>query len=156
MWRLAEAGDDEVIARMCLALNQEDPGNTPVSRDQTLHTLEVLRKEPWRGRAVVAEIGGRIVGYALLIAFWSNEFGGEICVIDELYVEPDSRRQGLATSLVETIRDSDRLGWGRASAIALEVSRNNGVGRRFFEGRGFAGGNTALYLPRPSRRGGPG
>jgi GNAT superfamily N-acetyltransferase len=62
-------------------------------------TLAKLRKEPNRGRAVVCDMDGRAVGYALLISFWSNELGGEVCTIDEVFVAPEYRGRGLDTTL---------------------------------------------------------
>src|SRR5260370_18868596 len=99
MWRLATASDDEAIVSMCVALNAEDPGPNPVQSQHVRRTLAKLREEPNRGRAVVCDFEGRTVGYALLISFWSNELGGEVCNIDELFVAPQYRGRGLATAL---------------------------------------------------------
>ncbi|MBN2438749.1 MAG: GNAT family N-acetyltransferase [Deltaproteobacteria bacterium] len=146
--------DDDAIARMCLALNEEDPGDAPVRREQVLQTLNVLRKEPARGKAVVAEIDGQVVGYALLISFWSNELGGEVCVVDELYVAPTHRRRGIGTKLLHTLRDGDGLWPERAAAIGLEVTPTNVRARQLFSGLGFTGSNTAMHLARrPTKRG---
>lgn len=151
-WRRAIAADDEAIVAMCLALNRVDPGTRPVSRGQVLRTLEVLRAEPSRGHAVVAELNGQIVGYALLIAFWSNELGGELCVVDEIYVLEAFRRRGLVTELITALRDSDTL-WSReAVAIGLEVSPSNAVARSLFQKLGFTGKNLSLHLPRATDR----
>ena len=76
---------------MCMALNAEDPGPTPVRPKQVRCTLAKLREDANRGRAVVCDVESRTVGYALLIPFWSNELGGEVCNIDELFVAPESR-----------------------------------------------------------------
>jgi hypothetical protein len=46
---------------------------------------------------VVCDVERRTVGYALLISFWSNELGGEVCNIDELFVAPVYRRRILQT-----------------------------------------------------------
>src|SRR5262249_14368159 len=102
MWRPAKPDEDEAIVAMCLALNAEDPGE-PVTADQVRRTLAAFRAEPVRGRAVVAEVGAEVVGYALLVSFWSNEWGGEICAIDELYVAPAHRAQGIGTRLFEAV-----------------------------------------------------
>jgi hypothetical protein len=88
MWRLATAPDDEPIVSMCMALNTEDPGPNPVQPQQVRRTLAKLREEPNRCRAVICDVEGRTVGYALLISVWSNELGGEVCNIDELFVAP--------------------------------------------------------------------
>ncbi|MBN1193613.1 MAG: GNAT family N-acetyltransferase [Coriobacteriia bacterium] len=147
-WRPAEPSDDDAIARMCLALNAEDPGDTPVAGEQVHRTLEVLRGEPARGKTVVAEIDGQAVGYALLISFWSNELGGEVCIVDELYIVPAFRRRGLAGQLLDSLRDSAELWPATAVAIGLEVSPGNTTARRLFIRHGFVGANTAMHLRR--------
>lgn len=148
MWRLARPADDPAIVRMFLALNAEDPGDVPVGPQQVAHTLAVLRAEPMRGRAVVAEVDSQVVGYALLIAFWSNERGGEVCILDELYLVPGQRGRGLGQMLIDSLRDSDTFLPGPAVAIGLEVSPGNAKARRFFQRCGFVGGNTAMHLAR--------
>lgn len=147
-WRFAEPSDDQHIVEMCLALNAEEPGDTPVPPESVYKTLQVLREEPARGKSVVAEIDGRVVGYALLISFWSNELGGEVCVVDELYVIPTFRRRGLAKQLLESLRDRCELWQATAVAIGLEVSPTNTAARRLFMRGGFVGANTAMHVKR--------
>jgi hypothetical protein len=73
MWRVATPSDDEAVVSMCIELNAEDPGPTPVRPQQVRCTLAKLLEDANRGRAVVCDVEGRTVGYALLIPFWSNE-----------------------------------------------------------------------------------
>src|SRR5437016_4012748 len=96
MWRPATSADDDEIIRMALALYEEDPSPDPVPAEQTRRTLAVLQSEPARGRVVVLEIAGALAGYAFLIAYWSNELGGEVAVIDELFVDREHRGMGHA------------------------------------------------------------
>src|SRR5579862_851219 len=98
MWRMAQPADDQTIIEMCLQFYSEDPGLEPVTAEHMRRTLETLRREPSRGRAVVLEVDGQTVGYSLLIAFWSNEFGGDVCEIDELFVAPSHRGVGHGTA----------------------------------------------------------
>ena len=121
MWRVATASDDETIVTMCVTLNAEDPGPKPVEPQQVRRTLAKLRDEPNRGHAVVFDVEGRAVGYALLISFWSNELGGEVCNIDELFVIPDYRGHGLATSLFDRLANAKPTLWPIRPA-ALEPS----------------------------------
>jgi ribosomal protein S18 acetylase RimI-like enzyme len=152
MWRLAAVADDESIISMCMALNAEDPGPAPMHRSQVRRTLAKLRAEPHRGRALVCEINGLPAGYALLISFWSNELGGEVCTIDELFVAPAYRRHGLATSLFTVLTSSEQSLWpARPVALALEVSRTNGRAMALYERLGFLGNNLAMRLPLPNK-----
>jgi len=144
MWRLASAVNDEAIVRMRLALNAEDPGLAPVSAENPRRTLQTLCEMPLRGRAVVLELEGGVCGYALLIACWSNQLGAEICVMDEMYVEPDHRGQGHATRLIDDLATGAVLWASNAAALALEVSPGNQRARRLDESMGFRARNLAI------------
>jgi ribosomal protein S18 acetylase RimI-like enzyme len=138
MWRPARTEDDPEIVRMCLELNREDPGDGPVPAAQVQATLAALRAEPVRGRAVVLEERGRVEGYALLVSFWSNELGGEVCNVDELYVAPGARRRGHARALLEALGSGSPL-WPRSPvAVELEVSPANAGAGALYAGLGFA------------------
>jgi GNAT superfamily N-acetyltransferase len=148
MWRVAMISDDEAIVSMCMALNAEDPGPAPVRPDQMRRTLIKLREEPNRGRAVVCEVDGRAAGYALLISFWSNELGGDVCNIDELFVAPEYRGRGLATALFEQLSDRGQSLWPvRPAALALEVTPQNERARTLYERMGFRGKDVAMRRP---------
>ena len=148
MWRLATTSDDEHIVAMCMALNADDPGPVPVHPQQVRRTLVRLREEPHRGSAVVCEVDGHPVGYALLISFWSNELGGEVCNIDELFVAPEYRGRGLATDLFTMLAGSEQSLWpARPAALALEVSPQNERARALYGRFGFRGNNLAMRRP---------
>jgi ribosomal protein S18 acetylase RimI-like enzyme len=151
MWRVATASDDEAIVSMCMALNSEDPGPTPVQPEQVRCTLAKLREQPNRGRAVVCDMDGRTVGYALLISFWSNELGGEVCNIDELFVATEYRGCGLATTFFQGLADGGQSLWPiKPAALALEVTPQNERAIALYERLGFQGKNRAMRRPLPN------
>jgi ribosomal protein S18 acetylase RimI-like enzyme len=144
VWRIADSAEDETIVRMCLALNAEDPGHDPVPAENTRRTLLALREAPLRGLAILLECDGRPCGYALLISFWSNELGGEVCSIDELYVAPEQRGRGYATRLIGDLA-AGSAPWAReAVALTLEVTPANARARRLYERLGFRARNLAM------------
>jgi GNAT superfamily N-acetyltransferase len=136
MWRLARESDDASVVEMCLGLYREDPGSSVVDARQMRQTLATLRREPWRGRVVVLDVGQQVVGYALLISYWSNEFGGEVCGVDELYVTPEFRSRGHGASLFEGVERGD-LWPGPVAALALGTTPGNARARRLYEKLGF-------------------
>jgi N-acetylglutamate synthase-like GNAT family acetyltransferase len=99
-------------------------------------TLAALRRDPHRGRAVVLDIQGQVSGYALLIAFWSNELGGDICEVDELFVAPEHRNQGHGTTLFSVIVQGN-LWPAPIAAIVLGTTPDNATARRLYERLGF-------------------
>ena len=143
-WRVARVEDDEAIVSMSLSLYHGDP---PVTAEQIRETLALFRGQPVRGRALILDIDGRPGGYAFLVSFWSNELGGDICTIDELYLEPRARSQGYGSQLVEALQAAPSLWPRRPVALELEVSPLNPRARALYERLGFAvKRNTTMRL----------
>jgi GNAT superfamily N-acetyltransferase len=143
-WRAAQKDEREAVASMVLALYREDPAPTEVTRAQALRTLERLEAEPVRGLALVAESTRGLVGYALLCSFWSNELGGEVCIVDELFVTPEARSRGLATALVLGLCARQLPWFEHAVAVELEVTPGNRRARALYERLGFRPYHNAL------------
>lgn len=138
MWRPWNPEDAERVVALCLALYAEDPPTVPVGEAQVRRTLERFRDRPDRGLVAVLEVGGTVAGYALLVPWWSNELGGEVCQVDELYVAPEARGSGLGTALLRDLA----AGAGppfpvRFVALQLEVTPDNRRARALYERLGF-------------------
>ena len=132
-WRPASPEHDDAIVALSSALYVEDPGVRPVPPEQTRRTLAELRKNPVRGQAWVCGSGAEPAGYAFLIYFWSNEVGGEICTIDEVYVKPEARGRGLGRALFAKL-----IAEKNYPSLDLEVTPANARARAFYEGLGFS------------------
>ena len=130
---------------MCLALHREDPGVAAVEAEQVRETLALFERDRGRGRAVVAEVGDRLAGYALLLPFSSNEQGGEICEVDELYVRPERRGEGLGSALFAAI---DGGSFGAFAGVALGVAPANVRARRLYKRLGFRAIGTTMFRRR--------
>jgi ribosomal protein S18 acetylase RimI-like enzyme len=137
-WRPADPAEDERIVAMSVALFASDPAPAPVAGAQIRATLERFRAEPIRGRALVLDADGTPAGYAFLVSFWSNELGGEICTVDELYIAPAWRGQGHGSRLVDELRRGGTVWPTRPVALELEVSPSNTDALRLYERLGFA------------------
>jgi GNAT superfamily N-acetyltransferase len=137
MWRLSKETDEQQIVEMSLALYTEDPAAGPVPAGHTRQTLSMLRAEPARGRAVILELDDRIAGYAFLISFWSNELGGEVIVIDELYIRAHARSQGHARNLFRTLCCDNPLWPSHPVALELEVTPENKRATALYTNLGF-------------------
>lgn len=136
-WRAARAEEDDAVAEMSMALYGDAASTIGITPGQVLRTLDRFRAEPLRGRALVLDSRGTLAGFCLLASFWSNELGGEVCVVDELYLKEDWRGCGHATALVQALK-TDRSLWPlQPVALELEVSPRNPDARRLYERLGF-------------------
>ena len=152
MWRPATISEDDDIVAMSRELYAEDPAPMPVPERHTRETLATLRQETTRGRAFVLDADGAIAGYVLLITFWSNELGGEVLVIDELFIRPRYRNRGHGRSLLTELTRSNAFGPRPPVAIELEVTPSNTRATALYSSLGFIPvKNTRLRFNRPSR-----
>jgi GNAT superfamily N-acetyltransferase len=159
-WRASIPDDHDRIASLMLALYAEDPAPSSPTREGGLSTLAELARRPLRGVAVVHEpniarrtndLGGvaaELDGYALLCSFWSNELGGEVCIIDELYVAPTARSRGVAGALVTGLLRRQLPWFERAVSVELEVTPGNARARALYERLGFRPYKNALMRAR--------
>ncbi|MBF2064294.1 MAG: hypothetical protein IGS39_07710 [Calothrix sp. C42_A2020_038] len=84
-----------------------------------------------------------MICYAVLIYFWSNEFGGEMVNIDELLVKKESRPQGIGRNFVEFFANEFK---DKAIAFCLETTQENYLAYKFDQKLGFKDyKNTVLF-----------
>jgi ribosomal-protein-alanine N-acetyltransferase len=79
---------------------------------------------------LVAEVGGRIVGYIIGTVRWMNV--GHVLAIG---VDPQHRRKGVGTLLMERLLDYFRK--RGVSKVRLEARESNWGARRFYSTLGF-------------------
>ncbi len=148
-WRATGPSDHDVVVRLMRALYTEDPSPFGMAEDKARRTLARLEAEPARGCAVLFEHAGAPAGYALLASVWSNELGGVICVVDELFVEPALRGRGLASGFLRALLERRAPWFGDAVAVELEVTPGNARARTLYERLGFATKKNATLRAQP-------
>jgi len=133
-YRTMREADQEVVKGMILAFYEEAGGGEFMNAGMVERTFGQLARHPDYGSVVVCEAAGRIIGYALLINFWSNEYGGIVLNIDELYVVPDGRGGGVGTAFIQHLAAGHL---GDFVALKLEVLPYNRRALRLYEKLGF-------------------
>jgi ribosomal protein S18 acetylase RimI-like enzyme len=137
------------VLNMMAALYAEDEPAAAPDPGRFPETIRVLLARPEMGRIVLARNGAGVVGYAILIPYWSNEYGGIIVFVDELYVLPAARRRGIGLaffSFLERERPFD------AVAMFLEVSPGNRPARKLYESLGFGERRNIILARRLPKR----
>lgn len=104
-------------------------------------------EERWRERlegdyrAVLFEEDGRAVAYTL---YAPSTVG---VVVEQFFVWPDVRRQGVGREMFELLREEI---WAPTVRVAIHVAHKNAVGRAFLAAVGFAEARVLMELPRPA------
>lgn len=83
--------------------------------------------------AYICERNGKITGYMLLAITYSNEAGGEVVWIEELYTVPEARGMGVASELIDYVFDK----YKNAARFRLEVTDENECAVKLYKKKGF-------------------
>lgn len=87
--------DTEIVKALINSLYSEDaPGGSNENRAEI--TIYGIMDKPSRGRIIMMEWYGKIVGYGIVVFCWNVEFCGEIVNIEDIYVEPSYRSLGIS------------------------------------------------------------
>jgi GNAT superfamily N-acetyltransferase len=122
-YRAAAATDIDLLLRLMQGLQQDDPWSVPFHEDKVRQIVRELLSDPHAGRVFLIFSGERCVGYLVLSFDFSLEYGGKNAWIDELFVERESRGEGVGSKALEFAFQAAReLG---AKVLHLEVNRGN-------------------------------
>lgn len=133
-FKLCTSTDFDRVCDLMLSLYTEDPGSKPMTKEKAMHTLETLTTKSDLGTVLVIQENGSIIGYCILINFWSNEYGGNIVHIDELYIQESHRSKGIGSHFIETLAKSK---FANAVSLQLEVTPDNNRAVKLYKKLGF-------------------
>lgn len=94
-----------------------------LDRRWAARSLEVLLRDGSKGTAWIAREGEEAAGHVVLTLRHSMEFGGLIGVIDDLFVRPRFRRQGIGTELLSAVLETAQS--LHLAALQVEVDPAN-------------------------------
>ena len=111
-----------------LLAEQFDEHDIDTSPEVLRHAIaEILRNEGL-GLFLVARDGGEVVGLAALAFAWTLEHGGKSVWLDELYVVPERRGQGIGRALLARVIGEQLAGSDQCQERSLPGPRRSGPG----------------------------
>ena len=111
-----------------------DTGMTWSKETAAIALRELLRTPPTGGVWLIRTDDG-LAGYLVLTLAFSLEFGGIFGLLDELYIEPRWRRQGMGAAALRFVEEQCRE-FG-AATLRLETGMDNPEAVRFYERHGL-------------------
>lgn len=129
----AHASDQRLFAALVNRLYTED-GRSVRSNEDCQKTLKEFDRSPNKGRVYFIQQEDKIIGYIILVPFWANEYGGNIVSIDELFITPECRNQGIGTQVIEFIQQ--KRPWN-AVGLYLVTSPDNYRAQQLYQKLGF-------------------
>lgn len=135
MIREFEPRDKEAYLSMSKEFYSGDAALFPVQTENFERTFSAcMERSPYvRGYALEAA-DGTMGGYALLALYWSCEAGGMVVQLEEFYLSPSLRGQGMGTAFLHWLEDT----YGETTArFRLEVCPQNPRAKQLYERHGY-------------------
>ena len=133
--RAARRGDLPALGEMIgeLAAHHGDAAAvTPENLERDL-----FGQMPWIS-ALVAEAGGELIGYAILVPLYRAQQGVRGMDLHHLYVRPAHRGTGIGRHLVGKAREQARI--AGATYLSVSAATGNFKAHRFYESENFKAG----------------
>jgi ribosomal protein S18 acetylase RimI-like enzyme len=127
---------------MIMSLYTEDSSIVTMNKIKINKTIAALKSDPEKGSVMILEYQSKIIGYSILINYWSNEYGGNITYIDELYVLPEFRRKGIASAFFSQLFTRKI---NNSVVFQLEVTPNNKSALELYQRIGFKPTRNKYY-----------
>ena len=135
IFRPATAENEHALLCMMRNLAEQEPGAYFFDEPAVREVLRKLLASPELGHAWVFLDEETPVGYIVLTFGYSFEYHGRDSFIDELYIDPQYRRQGIGKRAMQFVEERAReLG---VNAIHLEVDQGNDPAAELYRRAGY-------------------
>lgn len=134
-FRACTEADLPMVQNHALSLYREDPQGMEMTPNKIQKTFQEFSLKAEKGHIIVFEIDNTVIGYAILVFFWSNEFGGDFIEVDELFVQKEYRNRGIGKTFFKSLEET----WqGKAVALALQTTPTNERAIALYKHIGFS------------------
>lgn len=134
MFRPFEAHDHPSLREWIKQYYTEDHPDFEMTDEQIDLTLNEFSKHPEKGCILMLTEGDEPVGYCIVVYFWSNERGGNILNIDELFITAAHRGKGLGSTFLKELMTHPLEG---SVAFELVTTPHNARARELYKKLGF-------------------
>lgn len=138
-----EASDQSGVRWMMHALYTEDIDGSIINDELISRTFALHDAQRLNGTIYVFEprdpdtYKDELAGYAIVCFIYSNELGGWVAVVDEIYVQPDWRSKGISCAFFEMLTQETAWKGIPVKAYELEVNPTNAHALEVFKKQGF-------------------
>ena len=114
-YKILRVSDTEEFKKMAYALYEEDSNIYSITEEKLKATIQesVLNKEHLK--IILLWLGDEIIGYCIVVTYWSNRLGGNLIHIDEIYLKPEFRNKGYGKCFMTNIPNMF------LDAVAMEI-----------------------------------
>ena len=141
--REATSDDVETLVGFNAAMARETE-NLSLDLDRLTGGTRAVFDSPDKGRYLVAEADGQVVGSLLVVHEWSDWRNANFWWIQSVYVRPQWRRQGVYRTLHNWVHDAARSTPG-VCGIRLYVDRDNHAAQGTYANLGMTKSHYDLF-----------
>ncbi|NJK52019.1 MAG: GNAT family N-acetyltransferase [Leptolyngbyaceae cyanobacterium SU_3_3] len=106
--QIQQASESDIPSLVQLMTEFYKESDFPLDVQWAADSFLSLITSPSQGRVWIAMRRGHCIGYVVLTVRYAMEHGALAGYIDDLYVEPDSRRAGVGRSLIDRLFEESR------------------------------------------------
>lgn len=110
----------------------------PVPEENLLKTFDELMRSDEYAECWFLEEGEKTAGFALIAKTFSQEAGGVVCWIEEIFIRPEFRNKGIGSAF---FKEFERLMPEGTRRLRLEIEPDNEKAAELYKRIGFT------YLP---------
>lgn len=127
--------DDKIdFIKMCMDFYNTDGVDHSIPVSNMEKTFNLLMEGLDFAKAYVCEKNNKTSGYILLALTYSNEAGGMVVWLDEIYVKPEFRSQGIGSELIDFVIEKYK---NKISRFRLEITESNIGAKKLYLSKGF-------------------
>lgn len=105
-----------------------------IPEEHMKRTFEAIMDKTPYADAYILDYQGEAAGYVMVSITWSNEAGGLVLWVEELFIKAKFRGLGLGGKAIEFIRKRYH---GKARRFRLEISKDNKHVGKLYKRKGF-------------------
>ncbi|HPD02075.1 MAG TPA: GNAT family N-acetyltransferase [Eubacteriales bacterium] len=94
----------------------------------------ISKHENLWGYLLIDKDSSQAIGYALLTSYWCNEDGGNVIILDELFIDTVNRHKGYGKMLLDWAETEFK---DKAVSITLEVLTTNVAAKQLYAKLGY-------------------
>lgn len=134
MIRKITNADREIYLQLATEFYESDAVLHNIPAEHISGTFEEMTTSDRYAEGYFFEVDHSIAGYALLAKTYSQEAGGEVLWIEEIYIRPEFRSRGLGREFFQYLEDNKS---DRVKRIRLEVEEDNALAVSLYERLGY-------------------
>jgi L-amino acid N-acyltransferase YncA len=148
-YRLLTPLDIPLFLELVKAQRAERRDGPPFEVQKVLAAVKELQPARGRGSVYVFEREQKLVGYCMLVNFWSTDQCGTVLVVDEMYVVPTLRSEEIASDFLALLAKVAPAG---TTSIRVEVPRAARKSAAAFVKLGFHESDKSALTMRVTRQ----